>query len=112
MAKSRAVATRRRYFARRSAPRARAKMTIPLAVVAGFVPAAVGVWSRRSSGQAVADYLQAGFTGITPGTGQFAIANLRSGLLPVIAGFGVHLVASRLGINRAIARARIPLLRI
>ena len=88
------------------------KMTIPLAIVAGLVPAVVGVWNRRSSGQAVSDYLQQSFTGITPGTGAFNLANLRGGLMPIIAGFGVHMVASKLGVNRAIARARIPFIRI
>lgn len=110
MAKRRALVRRRSFFSRR--PRAKAKMTIPLAVVAGFVPTVVGVWNRRSSGQAVADYLQSGFTGITPGTGQFNLANLRAGLMPIAAGFMVHKIAGMLGINRAIARARIPLIRI
>jgi hypothetical protein len=87
-------------------------MTIPLAVVAGFVPVAVGVWNRRASGTAVADYLQAGFTGITPGTGQFNLGNLRLGLMPVFAGFICHTIASKLGINRAIGRAGIPFIRI
>ena len=108
--RKRAVARRRSYFSRR--PRAKAKMTIPLAVVAGFVPVAVGVWNRRSSGQAISDYLQAGFTGITPGTGQFNLANLKVGLMPIAAGFIVHKIAGMIGVNRAIARARIPLIRI
>ena len=109
---SKAIA-RRRYFVRRSSrPRAKAKMTLPLAVVAGFVPVAVGVWNRRSSGQAVADYLQQSFTGITPGTNQFSLANLKTGLLPIAAGFGVHMIASKIGINRAIGRAGIPFVRI
>lgn len=109
MAKSRAIARRRSYFMRR--PRAKAKMTIPLAVVAGFVPVAVGVWNRRSSGQAISDYLQSSFTGI--GTdGKFNVANLRTGLMPIAAGFIVHKIAGMLGVNKAIARARIPLVRI
>lgn len=90
----------------------RTKLTIPLAVIAGFVPVGVGVWNRRSSGQAIADYLQQGFTGITPGTGSFSFSNLRMGLMPVVAGFAVHMIASRLGINRAIARAGVPFIRI
>lgn len=109
MAKSRAVA-RRRYFGPKRAVRSKAKMTIPLSVVAGFVPVAVGVWNRRSSGQAVADYLQSSFTGVS--NGQFSFANLRTGLLPIVAGFGVHMIASKLGINRAIARAKVPFIRI
>jgi hypothetical protein len=78
--------------------------------VAGFVPLAVGVWNRRSSGQAVADYLQSSFTGVS--NGQFNFANLKTGLLPIVAGFAVHKMAGAFGINKAIARARIPFIRI
>jgi len=109
MAKSRAVA-RRRYFGPRRVVRSKAKMTIPLSVVAGFVPLAVGVWNRRSSGTAVADYLQSSFTGVT--NGQFNFANLKTGLLPIVLGFTVHKMAGAFGINKAIARARIPFIRI
>jgi len=109
----RKVARRRSFsFRRRSFSRGKTKFTLPLAVVAGFVPVGVGIWNRRSSAQGIADYLQAGFTGITPGTGQFSFANLKQGLMPVTAGFLVHMVAGKLGINRAIARAGIPLIRI
>lgn len=105
-----AVVRRKRYFPRRR--HGKAKFTLPMAVVAGFVPVAVGVYNRRGSPQAIGDYLQQGFTGITPGTGQFNLANLRIGLLPVLAGFLVHLIASKIGINRVIGRAGIPVLRI
>jgi len=114
MARRRTAMVRRRSPVRylRSRFHRRAKFTLPLAVVAGFVPVGVGLWQRRGSSQAMADYLQQGFTGITPGTGTFNLANLRYGLGPIAAGFGVHMVASKLGINRAIARAGIPFIRI
>ena len=109
MAKSRAV-TRRRYFPK-ARSRSKAKMTLPMAVVAGFVPVGVGVWNRRNSATEIGNYLQAGFTGIGS-DGKFNFANLRQGLMPIAAGFGVHTLASKLGINRAIARAGIPFIRI
>lgn len=109
MAKKRSVARRRYSFARRGFRRAR-KMTLPVAVVAGFMPAVVGVWNRRNSVTEIGNYLQSGFTGVS--NGQFNFANLRQGLIPVAAGFIAHMVAGRLGINRAIAQARIPLIRI
>jgi len=102
----------RRYFARGRSSRRRNKITVPMAIVAGFLPTGVGIWNRRSSGQAIGDFLQAGWTGMTPGTTSFSLGNLRLGLFPALAGFAVHMVASRLGMNRAIARAGIPLLRI
>ncbi len=102
---------RRRYFPRRSFRRAK-KMTIPMAVVGGFVPTALGVWSRRSDATEIGNFLQRGWTGIEPGTGKFNMANLRLGAFPVLAGFLVHMIAGKLGVNRAIARAGIPLIRI
>ena len=109
MAKAVRRRSHRRFFSR---SRSKPKMTIPVAVVAGFIPAAVGIWNRRGSGQAVADYMQQSFTGITPGTSQFSLANLKDGLLPIIAGFGVHMIASKIGINRAIGKSGIPFIRI
>ncbi len=101
-----------RSYSRKFRSSRRPKFTLPLAIVAGFVPAVVGVWNRRGSGSAVADYLQMGFTGITPGSGQFSINNMRVGLIPVVAGFFTHMIASKIGINRAISRAGIPWIRI
>jgi len=87
-------------------------MTLPLAVIAGFVPTMAGVWNRRGSATEIANYLQAGWTGITPEGGNFSFTNLRAGLIPALAGFAVHKVASMMGINRALGRARIPFVRV
>ena len=99
-------------MARRAKFKRSKKMTLPLAVVAGFVPPALGVWNRRNSVTEMGNFLVAGFSGLNPGTGEFNIGNLRYGVLPIVAGFMVHMFASKLGINRAIARASIPLVRI
>ena len=88
----------------------RTKFTLPLAVVAGFVPVGVGLWNRRGSSTEMGNFLQAGFTGMS--NGQFSLGNFKMGLLPVAMGFVAHSIASKLGINRAIARAGIPLIRI
>jgi len=112
MARRTAVARRRRFsFSRRPRFHSKPKMTIPLSIVAGFVPVVVGVWNRRSSGQAVSDYLQSSFTGIGS-DGKFSFTNLKGGLMPIVAGFAVHKVAGMIGINKALARARVPFLRI
>jgi len=100
---------RRRYFTKKV--RRKKSMTVPLAVVGGFVPTALGVWNRRSSATAIGQYLQAGWTGVDS-TGHFNLANLRAGAIPAIAGMIVHMLASKMGINRMIAAARIPLIRI
>ena len=105
------TSVRRRSFRSFSRTRSKPKMTIPLAVVAGFVPTVVGVWNRRSSGNAISEYLQSSFTGIGS-DGKFRFESLKAGMLPIVAGFAVHKIAGMLGVNRAIARARIPLIRI
>lgn len=106
----RAVA-RRRYFPMRRMGHKK-KFTLPIAIVAGFMPAVVGVYNRRSSATEMGNFLQAGFTGITPGTGKFNFANLRTGAIPLVAGFVAHMIASKVGLNRVIARAGIPVIRI
>jgi len=103
---------RRRYSVRRLKTRRRPKMTIPIAIVGGFVPPLVGVWARRNSPEEIGNYLQRSFTGIEPTTGRFNFANLRGGIIPIAAGFIVHVLASKIGINRALGSARMPLLRI
>jgi hypothetical protein len=111
MATRRKAVTRRRYTPRSYRPiRRKSKMTLPVAVVAGFIPPILGAWSRRSNPTEVGTYLQAGFTGVS--NGQFSLSNLRMGLLPVAAGFAVHTIASKLGVNRAIGAARIPFIRV
>lgn len=103
--------SRRRYFPRMRMHR-KARTTIPIAVVAGFIPPVLGVWNRRSSATEMGNFIMEGFTGWSPGTNSWSFANLRLGMLPVVAGFLAHMVAGKLGINRVLARANIPLIRI
>jgi hypothetical protein len=98
----------RRYFQKRH--HKKHSMTIPIAIVAGFIPPAVGVWDRRSDPKQMGNFALAAFTGID--NGRFNPAALRYGALPVAAGFLAHKIASRLGVNRALASAGIPLIRI
>lgn len=111
MARARAR-SRRRYFPKFHRTSHRTRFSLPVGIIAGFLPVATGVWNRRSSSQSMGDFLLSGFTGFTPSTGQWNPANLKNGLLPVTAGFAAHMIASRLGINRALARAGIPIIRI
>lgn len=114
MARSRALAVRRRRSVRRffrARRRTHTGFKIPLAIVAGMIPVGVGIWNRRNSPSEIATYLQEGFTGIGE-DGTFNLANFRKGLLPVGAGFIAHMVASKLGVNRAIAKSGLPFIRI
>lgn len=96
--------------------KAKQKMTIPVAVVAGFgVPAGrlVNDWFKYRDVNIVTREAGQFFTGYDWTTGQFNMASLRFGLVPVIAGTLVHkFIGGKLGVNRALAKAKIPLLRL
>jgi hypothetical protein len=104
----------RKRSLKRSYRRAKAGFTLPLAVVGGFAPLAV---------HAIDDYRVAGLphvgkgicvrtTGYMIDTGKFEFGYLKQGLLPIVAGVLVHKLAGKLGVNRAIAAAGIPFVRI
>jgi hypothetical protein len=99
-----------RYVTR--SPRRRRKFTLPLAVVGGMFPTAIGVINRRDSVTAMGNFLQLGWTGIDPATNKFSLANMRYGAIPALGGVGVHMIASKLGLNRILAKAGIPIIRI
>jgi len=99
------------------------KMTIPLAVVAGMVPLAIGTWQHgqfngwTGSGDTAMDYFVRSLTGFSPnaagyGGSTFNIRNMKHGALPIVVGMIAHKVAGRIGINGALARAGIPFIRI
>ena len=89
--------------------------TIPLAVVAGFTVPLGRLWydykgtknldiTTRQLGQF--------FTGYDWTTGKFNFELLKFGTMPVLAGFAVHMLASKMGINRLLGSAGIPIIRL
>lgn len=89
------------------------KRTIPVAVVLGFLPLATtaisdfqagGINGLRNTATAIIPY--------SPANKRFTTARLHLGLYPILAGFMVHKLAGMLGINRAIASAGVPLIRL
>lgn len=94
--------------------RGKKKFTIPMAIVAGFVPL---VWHEYSLFKSVgaagaAMYASKAFIPWDWNTGKFDASDLKFGLYPVTAGIVVHKVANKLGLNRALAQANIPWFRI
>lgn len=92
----------------------RAQMTIPLAVVGGFVPLAV-----RGYNGFQANGIMGGVDGIASGVTGYSVFDkkwhpevMMEYMAPVAAGFLVHAIANRLGVNRLLGRYRIPLVRI
>lgn len=47
-----------------------------------------------------------------PNYPDWRIRHMKHGALPIAVGYGVHWVASKMGINRALARTGIPIIRI
>lgn len=116
------MASRRRSLVRRRAVqyvrvarRKAAGATVPVAVLAGFGPLVRDVIvGYRSSGLSGAQhYLVGGITGYDSNTGKFNVPwTLTHFWLPVGAGVLAHKAAGWLGVNRALARAGVPILRV
>jgi hypothetical protein len=114
MAKAKSV--RRRVVFRKRTHR-KAGLTVPLALVAGFVPTA---------GYALEGFRRGGEAGITEGIARLTVrmtgysitenkfngSELIKGWAPVALGFMTHKLAARMGINRALSNAGVPILRV
>lgn len=102
----------RRYFSRIKS-RAK-KMTLPLAVVGGFLPGATAVVTTGTTSGWMSAGRTAGviYTGYDYTTGKWSMGNMKLGLMPLAIGVLIHKAAGMLGINRAIAATGIPFIRI
>lgn len=92
-------------------------MTIPLAVVAGFAPLAMGelgAVKRALSGDTAGASQQAVIyaTGYNMDTKSFHWPTFVGSYGPILAGMLVHKLAGRMGVNRALSKAGVPFLRI
>lgn len=108
---------RKRTTARRKRKSRRQKFTIPLAVVGGLAAGLAGPASHVVQGdwEEGLRQLAANYTGAYPrrnGTVDWNMEYLKRGLVPLVLGIAAHKVAGMLGINRALGRAKIPLIRI
>lgn len=96
------------------------KFTIPIAVAAGFAPGVSAIYAHRGNGiegmTAEASRIYLGWAG----TNRFGYNDtigfhpylLKFGTLPILAGILVHKFAGRLGVNRMLSRAGIPIIRV
>lgn len=88
-------------------------ITISAAVVAGLV--SYGLQIAHSRAEGVYGMTRAGvlyMTGYDLYSNRFEFQFLNRGLLPVAGGAAIHWLANRFGINRMIARAGIPFIRL
>ena len=116
MPRGKAIPRRRRRWGRRIVRRAQ-RTTLPLAVLAGFVPLGVGTIETAQLAiagkpEAAARHMSIVATGYDPEKRHFYTSALMKTYTPLIAGMVVHKVAGWVGVNRALARAKVPLLRV
>jgi len=92
----------------------RSRPTIPLAVVAGFAAPARIIYRESLANGIEGGAAATGriFTGYDSTRGVWDFRQLQFGFAPVLVGFGIHKLASLVGINRALGAARIPFIRI
>lgn len=107
--------TRYRTRTVRAKRRSKAGFTLPLAVVGGFAPLAIhAIDDYRVGGVAhVGRGLSCRLTGYRVDTGQWEWGWLMQGLVPIVAGVLAHkIIGGKLGVNRALAGAGVPFVRI
>ncbi len=115
---TKAIARRRRASnPRRSRARRRAGFTLPVAVVAGFAPLGFGLLSaakRALAGDTAGAAQEATIraTGYNTDTGMFHWPVFMQSYGPILVGIIVHKLAGKFGVNRALAAANVPFLRI
>lgn len=90
--------------------------TLPLAIVGGFtVPAGLFLREWRAAGleRAVRLQLPRSFLAFEPLRSEFRASYLSQGITPILAGFLIHwFVGKKLGVNRALSQARVPVFRV
>ena len=112
MARSRTITRVVRVKARRRAHR---KFTIPLAMVAGFAPLViVGVKAFQKAGPTYAvQEMTCALTGYSIPEHKFYPGQMMNGTVPLLLGIILHkVVGSKFGVNKMLAQANVPLLRL
>jgi len=92
----------------------RRKFTIPIGIMAPLIGTLVEPAKRAYYGdfEGAFDDLSIKYTGYSPRSGQWNARGMQGGLLPLLIGFAIHWIAGKLGVNRALGRAGVPILRI
>jgi len=98
--------------------RAGRKFTLPLAVIAGMTPLVYGTVDHAlknglvGPGDTGYDYFIRSLTGYSPNYGFKFGYYAKWGLLPIVLGLVVHKGANMFGLNRALASANVPIIRL
>ena len=99
---------------RKKGRRSKPGMTIPIAVTAGILagmkrPISFALKGRWEDAVNVTSRY---YTGWDPDKRQWEYTDMKVGVVPLVVGVLVHKLASKLGVNKMIARAGIPIIRI
>jgi hypothetical protein len=116
---SKSIVKYRNRFVGKARRVSRSKRRIPLAVIAGFAPLTMNFIADAKS-HGITDAAQAASFNLTGygsipwqgGAPRFSLSQMKYGGMPILAGFGVHWIASKIGLNRAIAKSGIPFISI
>lgn len=96
--------------AKRAGKRRKPKFTIPLAIVAGFIPGGVRLWNHRHSVEDFSNEASRIYLGYTPWNGTWNLSLAMLGTGPIIGGMLVHkFVGGMLGVNKLLSRTRLPI---
>lgn len=93
----------------------RKQFTLPVAAIAGFAPIAIHTYQGFKAGGLAGGLndLSAYTTGYVPVDNKWKAAHLVEGMTPVIVGGLVHkYIGGRLGVNRMLASAGVPVIRL
>lgn len=88
--------------------------TLPLAVVAGFAPAAIKIWEAKGGGASTMAR-EAGkvLTGWDFWNKSWSFSDFKTGMIPILGGIFIHrYIGNKLGINRVLQNAGIPIIRL
>ena len=111
MAKAK-VKYRNRFMSKRH--HKRPGMTVPVAVLAGFAPLGVAAIDgyKYNGAKGLAKRVTLGMTGYNIEDGHWYPTEMAKIAAPIVAGLVIHKLAGRFGINRALASAGVPFLRV
>lgn len=87
----------------------RRKMTVPIAIAAPVLAMGYDIATKAMSGNVAG--LKGTYTGVWE-NGKFNAGQVIETYGPLAAGAIIHIAASKLGVNRAIASAGVPLMRV
>jgi hypothetical protein len=88
--------------------------TVPLATVAGLVAGLSSTIQRAQTQDFGATAREFGrvMTGFDSQDGSWDFGRLKFGLLPILVGVSISMLASKFGLNRRIARTGLPVIRV